>query len=136
MPIQHNVDKGTETLIRELLQEFNLPFSGSDDYTPLTLAFNEDNSVVGGLLGGTYWGYLTISILVIKPDYRHRGYGSMLLNTAEKVAVDRGCQHATLETHDFQGLTFYEKHGYSSVGQLPDLPPGHTKYILHKSLST
>lgn len=136
MPIRHNIDKNSETLIRSMLEQFNLSFAGADNHRSLSLSIDDKGEIMGGLLGGTYWGYLYLDILVVNEDYRNRGYGSMLLDTAEKTAVDRGCQHATLGTHDFQGIEFYIKNGYRVAGQLPDLPRGHTKYTLYKKLVT
>ena len=47
------------TIIRRGLDEYNQPYAGGDDYRELTIFLRDDgHSVIGGLLGGTYWGYL------------------------------------------------------------------------------
>jgi hypothetical protein len=56
------------------------------------------------------------------------------LAKAEEIAIQRGCKNAHLETHDFQSLDFYRRRGYVIFGKLDDLPEGHTKYYLRKSL--
>ena len=91
--------------------------------------------MVGGLLGGTYWGYLYIETLVVISEKRGMKIGARLLAEAESIAVSRGCTNACLESHDFQAVEFYHRHGYQTVGELPDLPPGHKKYFLHKRLT-
>ena len=90
---------------------------------------------MGGLLGGTYWGYLYIEILWVSERKRGHGYGHALLDAAESEALSRGCKNAHLDSHDFQALSFYQGSGYQIVGQLDDLPPGHTRYLLRKVLT-
>ena len=46
----------------------------------------------------------------------------------------RGCKNAHLDTLSFQALDFYKKYGYIVFGQIADLPPGHTRYYLRKTL--
>ena len=120
--------------IRGRLYDYNKQFAGDDNHMPLKLAAKEDGRIIGGLLGGTYWNYLYIEILIVDDQYRGRGIGSKLLNEAESIARARGCRNACLDTHDFQGVDFYKRHGYGIVGELPDLPPGHKKLTLHKRL--
>ena len=50
-------------------------------------------------------------------------------------AASRGCFAATLDTHSFEALGFYQKRGYEVFGTLEDYPPGHTKYFLRKRLA-
>jgi ribosomal protein S18 acetylase RimI-like enzyme len=57
-----------------------------------------------------------------------------LLQEAEAIAVKRGCHHSHLDTYSFQAPEFYEKQGYRRFGELPDYPPGHTRYFLRKDL--
>jgi hypothetical protein len=50
------------------------------------------------------------------------------------VGVQRGCQYVWLDTYSFQARPFYEKLGYRVFGQLPDHPPGHTRFFMFKTL--
>ncbi len=122
-------------LIREKLNEFNFAIVPDYNHKLLNLVVKQGEEVLAGLLGGTYWGWLYIRILWVHESQRGQGLGSQLLAKAESIAVERGCQHAHLETHDFQALEFYQKHGYVVFGQLEDLPAGHTKYFLSKHLN-
>ena len=122
-------------LVQEGLREYNCQYAPDDHYQPLAVFLRDaDHAVVGGLLGGTYWGWLHMVILWIRGDLRLAGHGQALLQMAEREAVRRGCRHAHLETHSFQALPFYEKQGYTVFGQLPDLPEGYIKYFLQKEL--
>lgn len=135
LKVEEFQDAKLEEVIREGLNEFNFKLVPHYEHEPLNLCVREHDEIVAGLLGGTYWKWLYVSILWVKEDLRDRGLGSRLLQKAEDLAFQRGCLHAHLETHDFQALAFYQKHGYSVFGQLGDLPPGHIKYFLHKNLS-
>lgn len=136
MRIEEFQDAQLQEVIRERLNEFNFKLVPQDLHEPLNLLVREDDEISAGLLGGTYWGWLYVSILWVREDLRYQGLGSRLLQKAEQLAIQRGCKHAHLETHDFQALAFYQKHGYSLFGQLEDLPPGHIKYYLQKKLTS
>ena len=126
----------TETdYIREALNQFNCAHVGDDGHTPLNLIeYDADGSIIGGLLGGTYWGWLYIDILWVREDHRRQGVGSRLLTEAEKEAMRRGCHHVHVDTMSWQAPAFYQKHGYEVIGVLPDIPLGNQKYLLMKAL--
>ena len=126
----------TETdYIREALNQFNCAHVGDDGHTPLHLIeYDADGSIIGGLLGGTYWGWMYIDILWVREDHRRQGVGSRLLTDAEKEAMRRGCHHVHVDTMSWQAPMFYQKHGYEVIGVLPDIPLGNQKYLLMKAL--
>ncbi len=126
----------TETdYIREALNQFNCAHVGDDGHTPLHLIeYDADGSIIGGLLGGTYWGWMYIDILWVREDHRRQGVGSRLLTEAEKEAMRRGCHHVHVDTMSWQAPAFYQKHGYEVIGVLPDIPLGNQKYLLMKAL--
>ena len=126
----------TETdYIREALNQFNCAHVGDDGHTPLNLIeYDADGSIIGGLLGGTYWGWMYIDILWVREDHRRQGVGSRLLTEAEKEAMRRGCHHVHVDTMSWQAPMFYQKHGYEVIGVLPDIPLGNQKYLLMKAL--
>lgn len=124
-------EKETE-LIREALFEFKV---GDDGHTPLNIVeYDADGNRIGGILGGTYWGWMYVDILWVHEDHRGKGIGSMLLAEAEKEAKARGCHYVHLDTMSWQAPEFYKKHGYTVIGILPDIPEGNQKYLLMKEL--
>ena len=121
--------------IREALARFNEATVGADGHTTLAFAeYGADGAVIGGIIGGTYWGWMYIDILWVHEDHRKRGIGSRLLDEAEKEAVRRGCHHVHLDTMSWQAPAFYQKHGYEVIGVLPDIPKGNQKLLLQKRL--
>ena len=121
--------------IRESLNQFYCAHVGDDGHMPLSLVeYGADGSIIGGLLGGTYWGWMYIDILWVREDHRRQGIGSRLLTEAEKEAIRRGCHHVHVDTMSWQAPMFYQKHGYEVIGVLPDIPLGNQKYLLMKAL--
>ena len=121
--------------VRESLIKFNTDAVGEDGHTPLNIVeYDDKGEIIGGILGGTYWGWLYVDILWVHESHRRKGIGTKLLQKAESEARDRGCHHVHLETMSWQAPEFYKKHGYELTATLPDLPVGHQKYLLTKAL--
>lgn len=117
------------------IHNYNAEQAGDGSSKMLCYAvYAPDGSVAGGLIGETHWGWLYISLLIVAPELRGQGYGHRLLTLAEDEARRRGALHAYLDTFDFQAPEFYARHGYKVFGELPDFPPGHTRYYLMKDL--
>ena len=132
-----NPSKNEIDFVRESLMQLNTARVGADGHTPLNLVeYDTDGSVIGGLLGGTYWGWMYVDILWVREDHRYRGIGSKLLAEAEREAMRRGCHHVHLDTMSWQAPTFYKKHGYEVIGVLPDIPEGNQKYLLMKAFKS
>ena len=121
--------------IRAELFRFNSSKVGDDCHTSLNIVeYDTDGNIIGGILGGTYWGWMYVDILWVREDHRGKGIGSKLLTEAENEAKARGCHHVHLDTMSWQAPEFYKKHGYSVIGILPDIPDGNQKYLLMKAL--
>ena len=125
-------DADIRTLKHHLIA-FNNQHAEPERYQQLIVFVRDDSEkIAGGLLGYTHWRWLYIQNLWVAESIRGLGYGRKLMQAAELEAHMRGCQHAYLDTFDFQALGFYQKLGYELFGQLDDYPPGHTKYFLQK----
>ena len=121
--------------IRESLNRFNKSAVGDDRHTPVSIVeYDGEGNIIGGIIGGTYWGWMYVDILWVHEDHRGKGIGSDLLREAEREALRRGCHHVHLDTMSWQAPGFYQKHGYEVMGILPDIPEGNQKYLLVKAL--
>ena len=127
---------GDVAVVRAGLSAYNRQHAPDDSFEPLTLLVRDaQGAVVGGLLGGTIWSWLYVDILWLSDELRGQGYGSRLLAEAERLAIERGCIAAHLDTMSFQARAFYERHGYIVYGVLDNFPPGQQKYLLKKPLA-
>ena len=114
---------------------FNQEQAGENNFQRLCYILQgPDEEIVGGVLGEIYWNWFYIDLVWVKEDLRGQGYGSSLLERAEKEAQKRGALNAYLDTFSFQAPDFYRKLGYQEFGQLPDFPPGSQRFFLTKSL--
>jgi GNAT superfamily N-acetyltransferase len=117
------------------ISSYNRQQAGDNEYQHLCYVLKgPDETIVGGVLGATYWGWLYVDLLWVREDLRGRGYGRRLLTMAETTARERGAQKAYLDTFSFQAPAFYERRGYEVFGVLPDFPRGHQRYFLVKQL--
>jgi len=117
------------------LTEFNRSQTGGamPEYLLITVR-SEQGTVVGGLLGATYLGWLQVQCVWLHDTLRDRNYGTELMALAETEALRRGCARAFVETYSFQALPFYEKCGYAVHSRVPDFPVGGARYALTKDL--
>ena len=121
--------------VRAALAAFNDKAVGADGHTALNIVeYDKHGTVIGGILGDTYWGWLYIDILWVAEAHRGQGLGSRLLAEAEKEAILRGCHHVHVDTMSWQAPDFYKKHGFETIGILPDIPEGNQKHLLVKKL--
>ena len=133
--MNRNPNENEIKYIRDSLYRFNEEIVGSDGHAPINIVeYDSEGNIIGGIVSGTYWGWMYVDILWVHEDHRRKGIGSKLLEEAEKEASRRGCHHAHLDTMSWQAPDFYKKHGYEVIGILPDIPSGNQKYLLIKTL--
>jgi GNAT superfamily N-acetyltransferase len=114
---------------------FNYDATNARDFLKLGIFLRgPDGALDAGLYGYSWGGCLSIRLLWVRDALRGTGYGTQLLERAEREARDRGCGLVTLESHSFQAPEFYRRHGYEEFGALADYPIGHTKHFFKKSL--
>lgn len=122
-------------VIGQGITDFNTEKAGDDHGKNLCFVLkNEQDEILGGVIGMTYWNWLYINLMWIREDLRGHGFGHQLLIAAEEEALKRGSTYAYLDTFSFQAPEFYKKYGYLEFGRLEDFPPGHTRYFLMKNL--
>lgn len=120
------------------IDQFNLTISPTKQDPPsepfnLLIRDSKDN-ILGGLLGRYYRFSLYVQVLWISDELRGKGYGSGLLQEAEKILVQKGCKLIHLDTWNFQAPEFYKKHGFEVFGVLDGFPEGTKRYFLKKEL--
>jgi GNAT superfamily N-acetyltransferase len=134
--LQENPDPADVEAVHAGLREYNRQQVGYEDARRLVLIVRDrDGQIVGGVLGYTYWGWLSIDILWLDETMRRTGLGSRLLKMAESEAVARGCEQAMLDTMDFQAPDFYPRHGYETYAVLDGFAGEHKRFYFRKQLA-
>ncbi len=116
------------------LRDFNVAVAGEFDHRPLTVTLRERGKIVGGLAGETFWGLMFVSLLWVSDACRGHGYGSAMMDAAEKEARSRGVRNVYLDTFSFQAPGFYTKLGYREFARLDEFPAGHRRIWMTKAL--
>lgn len=108
------------------------------DYAPLAIEARENGALIGGLAGGTSYGWLLVKALWVSEAARGKGIGAKLMAEAEEMARDRGCHGAWLDTSSARAELFYARLGYERFGVLEngpgDEPQGHRRVFMRKAL--
>ena len=129
-------DHHESSVITEGLRAYNEAQAGYWDGRPLAIIVREraTNSVVGGLLGRTSLGVLTVERFFLPDDLRRNGLGSRVLAMAEEEGRRSGCTRAVLSTLHFQAPGFYLKQGWEIAARIDCAPPGHRRFYMTKKL--
>ena len=133
--MNYNPTEEEIAFVNSALTKFNEEKAGADNHELLNIVeYDDNNSIIAGILGGTYWGWLHIDILWVAEKCRKQGIGSKLLKAAEEEAQKRGCHSVHLDTMSWQAPEFYKKHGYKIISELENIPAGNKKFHLIKEL--
>ena len=131
--LTENSEEGRSII--DALINFNIEQVGPNDYRMLNVFVRDSTGqIVGGMVGSTYWGWLSIAYFWIHHSWRGKGLGTAILRNAEEEAIRRGCYSAQVTTFSFQNPEFYKANGYESFATLEDFPFGHRQYFFRKRL--
>ena len=116
-------DPALDQRLSDELDVHNVAAAGAGQQHELTVKVeDEQGALIGGLSGWTWGTSAGISMLWVRADARHSGWGGRLLDAAEDVARERGCERLNVSSFTFQAPEFYAKHGYVEVGRTESLP--------------
>ena len=102
---------------------------------PLTVTLRERGKIVGGLAGETFSAGCSSALFWVSDKYRGKGFGSKLMQAAEKEAAQAWRQAMSISTPSASRRpAFYAKLGYREFGRLKDFPAGHYRIWLTKAL--
>ena len=105
-------------------------------YQPYSILLRDspDAPVHGGLYGYVLFDWLFIQYVAVPLDRQGQGIGGQLMRQAEAWARQRGLVGMWLDTFSFQARPFYERLGFSAVGEIGDHPRGASRFFLAKRL--
>ena len=130
-------DDDERAVIMDGLRAYNEAQAGLwDGRQHAILARDPDTGeVVGGLLGRSYLGLLTVERFFLPENLRRGGLGGRILAMAEEEGRRRGCTRAVLSMLHFQAPGFYLKQGWEVAARIECEPPGHTRFYMTKNLA-
>jgi GNAT superfamily N-acetyltransferase len=129
-------DDAVQQAILVPLRAYNTSKAGTSKGRPLVVTVRDaGGAVVGGLWGSTGYGWLFTELLAVPETLRGRGIGRQLMAMAHDEAIARGCRGAWLDTFEFQARGFYEDLGYSVFGEIPQHPPGYSRFFMRKEFA-
>ena len=128
------IKKAEHSNLKEILQLQYLAYQseadlfGSRDIPPLKQTIDEvveefnngvilkmvddNNTIIGSVRAQERDGTVYIGKLMVHPDHRHKGYGTMLLTEIEKCFPDNHYELFT-STRSIDNILFYQKLGYT-----------------------
>jgi GNAT superfamily N-acetyltransferase len=134
--LSDTTSEDTRQAILAPLRAYNQSKTGPLDHRGLAIELrDEQGATIGGLWGGTSFGWLFIQLLAVPETLRGQGVGRALMAQAEAEAASRGCHAVWLDTFEFQARGFYERLGYTCFGQLENFPTGFARFFMQKSIA-
>jgi GNAT superfamily N-acetyltransferase len=138
--IGYEITDGSEEdgeYIDDKLYEYNLPFlQPKHDYIKINRKLVDENGNVAAAImagvSGTDAGW--IWKIWVDEEYRGQGLGTLLLKHFERKAKEKGAVKCIAEEIYDWNVDFFLKNGYKVAGVLPDLPKGHSYYVVEKDL--
>lgn len=133
--ITNTVTEDDQNTLLTGLRAYNLQFLKTTNFGDLAVYWRDEHQVIqGGLIGKIKGEWLCIEFLWMHESLRKGGYGTKLMQAAERAACERGCRHALVDTMSFQALPFYQKNGYQLQLTLENFPePGSARHYLSKT---
>ncbi|QYK14993.1 GNAT family N-acetyltransferase [Shewanella rhizosphaerae] len=121
--------------VKQKIAEFNWQRWEVSERLPLGLKLeNEAGEMVAGLSARTFGNWLMIDNFWVSESLRGQQIGSQMLEEAERIARERGCIYAILDTLNFQARPFYEARDYRLEWTQEQYPKTGCKYFMTKTL--
>lgn len=121
------ITAGSDPLLDERLSAeldaYNLDAAAAGPQREFTVkAEDPSGALLAGLSGWTWGTAAGIAMLWVHEDARRAGWGKRLLEAAEEIARERGCDRVHVSSFTFQAPAFYAARGYQEVARTPGMP--------------
>ena len=95
---------------------------------------DENNQIKGGCNGFIFYGCLYVDQLWVDDSLRKKGYGTQLMQLAEKLAKEKKCLFMAVNTMHWEALDFYKKLGFYVEFERRGFEKNSIFYFLRKDL--
>ena len=137
MAISFSIDESTDTFqaLLEGMKAFNKAAVGVGGAQKFNVALQDESGrIVGGVAATLAADSLYLDVVWNEDSIRGQGHGRTMMQTVEAEGRRRGARYAWLYTMSWQARPFYEKLGYTCVGEMPFLDDRHRQYVMWKRL--
>ncbi|MBX5198799.1 GNAT family N-acetyltransferase [Rhizobium sp. NZLR10] len=137
LPNEPTAEERNEVL--KLLLDLNAPHTTHLIEQPdlgIVLRDPDTFDIIGGLYAVEEYNWLFIKYLVVPAARRGEGFGTKLMEQAERIARERACLGIFLDTFDFQAKPFYLKLGFEQFGELEGDAQTPRRFFLRKLFSS
>lgn len=132
--VDYSPSQADTAVVSEGLIVSNEKIIGERDKGLSVFLKNDSGKVFGGIQAFFDSETIYIDKLWVEESLQKNGYGTKLIEAAEREAIKNGCVYSTVDTWDFQAEGFYLKNGYKRIGELKNYWQGHSKIFLRKRL--
>ena len=130
-------DRELRSAIQQGLFDANVKATGDGHFDAVCVTARDAHAtVIGGVVGEAYWGWVNFTTVWVHPDHRRKGIAGRMLKQAEAEAARLGCTQAHLDTFTFQSPELYLRAGYEVFGQLDHFPAGAKRLFMCKTLQS
>jgi ribosomal protein S18 acetylase RimI-like enzyme len=95
---------------------------------------DDNGNIVGGCNGCFLYGYLVVDTLWVAESLRGHGYGTKLMQEAERLGVKEECRYIAVNTMDWEALDFYKMLGFYIEFERKGFDKDSIFYYLRKEL--
>jgi GNAT superfamily N-acetyltransferase len=133
--VEKEPNLATKRTVQSGLFDANVQSTGDGAFDSVFICARDSSStVIGGVVGEAYWGWVNFTTVWVDPQHRRKGLARRMLSAAEAEAVRLGYTQAYLDTFSFQCPNLYLRSGYEVFGQLEGFPTGSTRLFMRKTL--
>jgi GNAT superfamily N-acetyltransferase len=137
MKLELSIDESSETFdaLLQGMKAFNREIAGIAPSQKFNVAMRDENGrVVGGVAATLSSDAMYLDIVWADESVRGKGQGRAMLEMIEAEGRRRGARYAWLYTMSWQARPFYEKLGYTCIGEMPYMGEKHRQYFMWKPL--
>lgn len=111
--INYGVTEKIEEIAESWYEKYEAYKEVSCEYKKFHLIAEENDEIVGILIGYTAFSEIYVEDLVVHKKFRNQGIGRMLLQKLEEHFEGQNYSNINLVTNEFQAPDFYKKCGYT-----------------------
>jgi len=91
-PVNESPDDADVHFLDDRINQYNFETTGINDGRIISFFVRDElGDIIAGLYGWTWGGTCAVRYLWVRADHRKRGYGTALMEAAEREALVRGC---------------------------------------------